>query len=457
MTAPATEAGQDGRGGRRTGLLRHRDFRLFWLGQTTSQFGSAITTVALPLVAVGVLNASTLHVALLHAAAWLPWLLLGLPAGVWVDRLPRRPLMIACNVTALVLFVSVPVAAGAGALTLGHLLTVALLAGATAVFFDTAYQVYLPSLLRPDELPEGNAKLHGSEAAAQVAGPGVGGLLAQLFGAVSGLFADAVTFLISAVCLIAVRHREPAVARQYPASGATGSGATGSGPTGSASGAPGSGSGAAGSRRALRAEIGDGLRFLAGDPYLRSLAAFGAAANLALTGYQSLLIVFLVRENGVAAGAVGGIVALMSCGGLLGAFLATPVARRFGTARGLLLCQLCAAPFALLIPLAAPGPRLALVVLAGVAVGTGVVAANIIKDSFRQTYTPRPLLGRVIAGMQLVNYGAIPLGALLAGLLGTALGLRPTLWIMTGGLVLSTGILLTGPISRHRDLPAHPA
>ena len=227
---------------RRGTLLRHRDFRLFWLGQTTSRFGSAITAVALPLVALGTLNASTLQVALLQAAVWLPWLLIGLPVGVWVDRLRRRPVMITCNVAALLLFISVPVAAWLNALTIEHLLAVALLTGAAAIFFETAYQVYLPSLLSTGQLAEGNAKLHGSEAAAQVAGPGAGGFIAQLFGAVFGLLADAATFLISTVCLLTMRHREPrrsAPARHQP----------------------------------LLKEIAGGLRFLAHDPYLRTMAA----------------------------------------------------------------------------------------------------------------------------------------------------------------------------------------
>jgi MFS family permease len=383
-------------------------FRLFWVGQTTSRLGSAITTVALPLVAVGTLEASTLQIALLQAAAWLPWLLIGLPAGVWVDRLPRRPLLVVCNLTALLLLVSVPVAAWLHVLTIGQLLVVALLAGAMAVFLETAAQVYLPSLLDAEQLGEGNAKLHGSEAAAQVVGPGAGGLIAQLFGAVFGLLADAASFLVAAVCLLLVRRGETEVPR--------------------------------------RGALAEGLRFLARDPYLRTMTAFGAAANLALLGYQSILIVFLVRENGVGPGAVGVVVALMSSGGVLGALIATPVARRFGVGRGMLLCQLGAAPFALLIPLAGPGLRLAPVVIGGFAVGTGIVAGNVIKDSFRQTHTPRPLLGRVITGMQLLNYGTIPVGALLAGLLGTHLGLRPTMWIMTAALVASTGILLAGPL-----------
>ncbi|MFF5085124.1 MFS transporter [Actinoplanes sp. NPDC000266] len=399
-----------------------RDFRLLWLGQSTSRFGSAVTAIAMPLVAVGVLGASTFQVALLPAAVWLPWLLVGLPAGVWVDRLPRRPVLIACDAVSLVLFVSVPIAASLHALTMAHLLGVALLAGTASVFAETASPVYLASLLSPDRLADGNARLQGSEAAAQVAGPGVGGLVAQAFGAVTGLLVDAVSFLVSIACLLALRHREP----PRPA-------------------AP---------RRAVRSEAAEGLRFLAHDPYLRTMAAFGAAGNLALTGYQSILVVFLVREIGADPGTAGLVVAAMSCGGLLGALAAGAMARRFGTAYGMVACQAGAAPFALLIPLAGPGPRLAFAVVGGVVAGAGIVAGNIIKDSFRQLYTPRPLLGRVITAMQLVNYGAIPLGALLGGSLGVTLGLRPTLWLMAASLVLATTILLTSPIRTHRDLPA---
>ncbi|MEV6489094.1 MFS transporter [Actinoplanes sp. NPDC051633] len=404
-------------------LWSHRDFRRLWIGQSTSRFGSAITAVALPLVAVGALDASTMQIALLQAAVWLPWLLIGLPAGVWVDRLPRRPVMITCDVVALLLFLSVPVAAWLHVLTIAHLLVVALLAGTATVFFETAYQVYLPSLLDAGRLTEGNAKLQGSEAVAQVAGPGAGGLIAQVFGAVTGLLADAVTFLVSTVCLLTIGHRE----QRRPAPAA---------------------------RRSIPREIAEGLRFLAHDPYLRVMAAFGAAANLALIGYQAIWITFLVREVGVSPGTVGVIGAVMGAGGIIGALVATRIARRLGTARGLLICQIGTAPFALLLALTGPGARLGLAVVGGVAVGAGVVACNIIKNSFRQIYTPRHLLSRVVTSMHLINYGTIPIGAVLGGFLGTVVGLRPAIWIMTSALILATGIQLIGPIKRRRDLPA---
>jgi hypothetical protein len=150
------------------------------------------------------------------------------------------------------------------------------------------------------------------------------------------------------------------------------------------------------------------------------------------------------------------LLAAISCGGVLGAAIATPISRRFGTARGMLLCETGALPFGLLIPLTGPGPRLALLVAGGLVIGVGVVAGNVIKGVFRQRYTPAHLLGRVTVSMQFLNLGAIPLGGLIAGTLGSTLGVRPAMWIMTGGLALTGLILLIGPMRRGRDLPVRP-
>jgi MFS family permease len=402
--------------------LRHRDFRLLWIGQTAGKLGSSVTGLALPLAAIA-LDASTLQVTLLSAAPWLPWLLIGLPAGAWVDRLPRRPVMLACDLTSLLLLASVPAAAWLHHLTFPHLLAVALGSGCAGVVFQTAYQVYLPSLLAPGDLAAGNARIQAGEAAAQVGGPGVAGLVARVAGAVDALVVDAASFLISAVCVLAIRTREPPVDRRRR--GGT-----------------------------LRREIGDGLRFVARDPYLRVLTLFSAASNIALFGYQSILVPFLVREVGASPGTVGLLVSATSLGGLLGAASATAPARRFGSARTLLAAEIGAAPFGLLIPLTTTGPGLALAVAGGFAVGAGAAVGNVLKGTFRQAYTPRALLGRVTVTMQLVSYGTIPLGALLGGALATAVGVRPAMWITTGALAASGLVLLPGPLTRHRDLPS---
>ncbi|MEV7780003.1 MFS transporter [Kitasatospora sp. NPDC088351] len=409
----------DARGGL---LRRHRDFRLLWCGETAGRFGASVSGVAMPLIAVTDLHASTFEIGLLFAASWAPWLVIGLPAGVWVDRLPRRPIMLATAALSLGLFAAVPVASWLGVLSTGLLLAVALLSGTAAVFFQTAYTAYLPSLLDPADQPEGNAKLHGSASAAQIAGLGSGGLIAQLAGAVNGMLTNAATFLVSLVCLSRIRHREAPPARPDRP-------------------------------RALGREIGEGLRLVAGDRWLRALTLFGAASNLSLMGFQSIQVAFLVREVGLAPGTVGGLIAAGASGGVAGAFAARRVAARIGTARAMILFELCLPVLALLIPLTAKGTGVLVYVAGGFGVSAGVVAGNVIKSGFQQRYCPSDLLGRITASTAVLNYGTIPLGALLAGVLGTALGLRPAMWITTAGVPLAALVLLFSPIGRTRDLP----
>ncbi|RSM45004.1 MFS transporter [Actinoplanes sp. ATCC 53533] len=397
-----------------------RGFRLLWGAEASSKLGSSITGVALPLIAVTTLNATAFQSTLLYAATWLPWLLIGLPAGAWVDRLRRRPVMIACDLVSALLFLSIPVAAWLGVLTLGQLLAVSVAAGAAAVFFQTANQAYLPSLLTSSELARGNAVLHGTESTMQVAGPGIAGVIVHLVGAASAVLVDAFSFAVSALCLTAIRHRERRPARE---------------------------------QTRLGKDVIEGIRFVARDPYLRVLTGYGAASNIGLIGYQSLLVVFLVRDVGVGGSTVGVLIAAISCGGVLGAAVATPLSRRVGTARAMLLCEMGATPFGLLIPMTRPGAGLTLLVVGGAVIGVGVVAGNVVKAAFRQQYTPPRLLGRVVVSMQFLNLGAVPLGALIAGGLATAIGTRPAMWCMTGGLALTGLILLIGPLKRRRDLP----
>ncbi|SDJ55906.1 Predicted arabinose efflux permease, MFS family [Nonomuraea maritima] len=404
----------------RPGLLGRRDFRLLWAGETTSMLGSSVAAVAMPLVAVVTLEASTFAVGLLTAAAWLPWLVAGLPAGAWVDRLPKRPVMLASNAVSMAVFASVPVAAWLGALTMAHLLVVAVAGGVARVFFSLAYRAYLPYLVESGRLLEANTRLQGSESAAQIAGPGLAGLLAQAFGAVSGVLADALSFGVAVLCLRSVRVREPR------------------------------GEAVAASERRMLAEIRAGLRFVRGDVYLRTLTVFSAVSNIALMGYQSIQVVFLARDLGAGPGQVGVVLALAGAGGLCGAVVAGRVAGRFGTARGFLLCEAFAAPMLLL----GPSGGLALFAVGGFGVGAGIVASNIMTSTFRQQYCPKDLFARVTASTSALNYGAVPLGGLLGGALGQAIGVRETLWLMAVLQLGSIGVLLASPIRRLRDLPA---
>jgi MFS family permease len=403
-------------------LRRHRDFRLLWMGETTSRAGTSVTTVVVPLIAVTVLHVSAFTTTALTAAAWLPWLVFGLVAGPVVDRHRKRQLMIGCDVVSAALFASVPVTGALGLLTIGQLLLVAFGAGCVSVLFTTAYSAFLIDLVAdPADRAQANGILQGSASAAQVGGPGLGGLLAAAFGAVAALLADSLSFAVSAVCLLAMRAPDR-VAR--PAS-----------------------------RESLRTQIGDGIRFLGHDRLLRPLVLYGGTANLALTGYQALLVVFLVRTVGVGAGAVGLLVALISCGGVLGAFAGNPLARRLGSGRALLLTKVGACPCALLIPLAAHGWRELLAVLGGIGVGGGIVAGNVISSSFTQAYTPAELFARSNATINVFNYGMMPLGALLGGLLAIQLGVQGAMWVMTGLLPLTAMFIVFSPLRRLRTLP----
>jgi MFS family permease len=407
---------------RRGGLLRQRNFRLFWTGESISEFGNSVTLVVIPLVAIDTLHTSTFIVTLLTAMVWLPWVVIGVPAGAWVDRLPPRHVMLACDAVSVAVYASVPVAAWCGVLTVAQLIAVTLIAGAAAVFFNSAYQVLLPGVVDEADLAEGNAKLLGSREVAQIGGPGLGGLIAQAGGPVTGLLADAVSFAVSFCCLTAMQP-----------------------PRDRRAGGPAAGG------------MLDGLRFAWRDPYVRAMTAFSSLANLALTGVDALIVVFLVRTLGLSSAVAGLVMASLGVGGVLGAFAAPPLGRRFGTARALLTVIPGGLCFALLLPLADKGPRLAFACVAMVCAGSVVVIANVIVDSFMQAYVPPDIFGRVTSATWAVMFAMMPVGALLAGVLATALGVRDALWVLTALIAASGLTFLLTPMRHLRDLPQPPA
>jgi len=408
------------------GLLWHRNFRLLWFGESISSVGDAMASIGMPLLAVAVLHASTFAVSALSAASYLPWLLIALPAGAWVDRLPSRGVMIVCDLAAAVLFASLPVAAWAGVLTIGQVLAVALLAGAASVFFSTAYVVYLPEIVSEADLMEGNAKLQGSQSVASISGSSLAGLAAEAVGVASALMFNAGSFLVSAGCLLAVRPAQPRPKR--PPRSTT-----------------------------IMADIAAGLRFIWSDRLLRRLSIFPAVANLAYGGALALVVLFLVRVQHFSPAVVGPLMAVSGIGGVAGALLARRVGQLLGTARALLASVLVSGLSGLLIPLTATGLRAIFFVAGSGLVSASITAANITLVSFRQTYTPKPMLGRSTASQRFLTYGTAPLGALLAGALGTTLGVRPALWVLLAIFALSGTLLLCRPILAGRDLPSGPA
>jgi predicted MFS family arabinose efflux permease len=407
---------------RQGGLLRQRNFRLFWTGESLSEVGNSVAVFAVPLVAIDTLHASTFIVALLTAMVWLPWVIIGVPAGAWVDRVPLRRVMLASDAVSVVVYASVPVAAGCGALTVAQLIAVVLIAGAASVFFNSAYQVLLPGIVDEADLTEGNAKLLGSREVAQIGGPGLGGLLAQAGGPVTGLLADAVSFAVSFCCLTAMQPPRDRRSDDLAAGG-----------------------------------VLDGLRFAWRDPCVRAMTAFSSLGNLALTGVDALLIVFLVRTIGLSSAAAGLVMASLGVGGVLGALAARPLGRRFGTARAMIFVVPAGLCFAPLLPLAGRGPRLAFACVALVCVGSVVVIGNVIVDSFMQVYVSPDIFGRVISATWAVGFAMMPVGALLAGVLATVLGVRAALWMLTALIAASGLAFLLTPMRHLRDLPRHPA
>jgi MFS family permease len=418
------------------GLLWHRNFRLLWIGETISGAGSSMAAIGVPLLAVTVLHASTFAVSTLTAAAYLPWLVIGLPVGAWVDRLATRPLMIVCDLISAWLYASLPVAAWLGVLDIGEVVAVALLAGAANVFFATAYQVYLPSLVSAADLVEGNAKLQGGAQVASIGGRGLAGLAAEAIGAASALLFNSASFLVSAACLLRIRPAAPAAA--------------------AAPDAPDAPPAKPGRRDRLHEQTWEGVRFVARDPYLRFFTIYAAVSNLTYAGNLAIVVVFLVRVVGLSSAAVGVLTATSGLGGLLGALVARRLTRVLGTARTLLLATLGSGLSGLLIPLTAKGPRIACYVAGSALVAGGIVVGNVILGSFRQEYCPPAMLGRVTASMRFLTFGAIPLGALLAGALGTALGIRNGLWAVLAVFAASGLFLLGRDIRTARDLPHQP-
>ncbi len=405
----------------RRGVLRDPDFRKLWAGMTVSRLGSSVAGVTTPLIAVQVLDAGAFAVSLLTAAAWLPWLLIGLPAGAWIDRVARRPVMLISDLVSAVLVISVPVAAWAGALTMAHLLAVTLLLGGATVFFSVAWAAYLPAMFDKGHLVGANSALQGTESAAQVAGPAAGGLLIAAVSAVAGLVVDAASFLVSAFALWRIRRAER---RPVPTA-----------------------------RVSIRTDIVEGARWLLRDKYLLNQTLYGGAANLWLTGINAITVVFLIREVGVGTTTVGLLFAAVSLGGVGAATLTPRLVRRLGGARTLVFCKSFAGGASLLIAFTRPGVGLLVFVAAMLGVAAGTIAGNVVSASFRQAYCPPGLLGRVLTSMQFVNFGAIPVGAVLGGATAGLLGVRAAIMLMALGYAASGLILVLGPLRGHRDLP----
>jgi MFS family permease len=402
-------------------LFFHRDFRLLWTGDTISQFGSTITQVAAPLLAALVLAATPFQMGLLGAADTAAFLLVGLPAGAWVDRMRRRPLMLSADLGRAVLLATIPVAWWLHVLTLAQLVLVGLVVGVLTVFFDVAYQSYLPALVSREKLMEGNSKLQASQSVAFVSGPALGGWLTQLAGGANAIGLNALGFLSSAFCLWRIRVKEPAI-----------------GPS---------------AERHLRREIAEGLKFVFGNRSLVGIVGCTGLSNFSTNMIGAVAVLVLTRQLGASAGVVGLVMVGGGAGGVVGALFANRIANRLGQGRTIWLSILLTSPFMLLLPLAGRGWLLSLYALGWVAYGFGAVVYNVAQVSYRQAICPDRLLGRMNASVRFMVWGTMPLGALIGGVLGSVIGIHPTLWVGAIGAALAPLPLLVSPLRKLRDLP----
>ena len=402
-------------------LWRNRDFRQLWAAETVSQVGTHITLLALPVLAVTVLHATPLEMGVLTALETAAFLVIGLPAGAWVDRWRRKRVLVANDLIRAVALASLPVAWLMDVLTLPQLFLVAAVTGTATVFFDVAYQSYLPTLVERSQIVDGNGKLETSRAVAQVAGPGITGVLLRVLGAPLLIALDAVSFLVSAAFIGRIRHPDTV---PDPAT-----------------------------RRRLRTEIAEGLSFVVRHPLLRRIVACTGTSNLFSAMTNALLVLYVIRTLGLSESTLGFVFSAGAVGGLVGAASAAWFARRVGEGRAIPLASIVWAVFWTLVPLAAVGAPIVLLVVGWFGLSWAVVAYNVVQVSFRQRLCPPVLLGRMNASVRFIVFGTMPLGGLLGGVLGTWLGVLPTLWVAAaGGFVACLPVVLS-PLMSMDALP----
>lgn len=403
-------------------LWSHPDFLKLWTGQTISEFGSQVSQLAIPAVAVITLKATPFEVAALETVVFLPFLILSLPAGVWVDRWRRRWVLIGGDFGRAVLLATIPLAYAVGHLTLAQLYVVGFLVGIHTVFFDVAYQAYLPQIIDRETLVEGNSKLQMTVSGAAIAGPGISGGLIALVGAPYAVLVDACSFVVSGGFTAAIRKRED----PRPAT----------------------------ERRRLLVELWEGLRYVTHHRLLFPQALATGSSNFATNMVFSVYFVFAYRHLGLTPAIMGLVGALAATGWLIGSATADWWRRKLGVNGATILGMAVGAPAALLVPFAPEGrAAIPFLVLSGMLGGFGAVVYNIQQVSLRQAITPERLQGRMNASMRFFVWGTIPLGSLVGGALATAFSVRTA--ILVGaclGFVALLPILLS-PLRTLHDFP----
>jgi MFS family permease len=412
----------------RGSLWRHPDFLKLWAAETVSQFGTQVSLLAVPLVAVlPPLSASPFEVALLGTIEFLPFILFTLPAGAWVDRLRRRPILIVGDLGRAISLATIPLAYAFGGVSIGQLYIVGFINGTLTVFFDVAYQSYLPSLVDREQLVEGNSKLQTTVSAAQIAGPGIAGYLVGILKAPFAILVDSVSFVFSAAFVFLIRRPEPPVERHVDEDGRR--------------------------RGSIVSEVREGLRFVLGNRSLRAIAAGTSSSNLFGQFAFATYLVFVVRELGLVPEQIGVVFALGNVGTLAGAVLAHRLSSWFGLGRTIIGSLFLGGFSVLLLALAPTSDPIPFLVASGVVGGMASMVYNINQVSYRQAICPPPMQGRMNATMRFLVWGTIPIGGIIGGILATQLGLRQAIWIGAVLSLLPALPILLSPVRSLRTMP----
>ncbi|WP_446666428.1 MFS transporter [Flexivirga sp. B27] len=397
-----------------------RAFWTYWSASTTSGVGSAMTTVAMPLVAVLILHAGAVEMGVLTAAGDIAWLVVGLPAGAIVQWLALRRLQVGLDLLRAVAILSIPLAWWLDGLTLAHLVIVALVVSFANVFFFVANSTFLPSVVPKSELHARNSLMSGTHATTQLSGPSVAGLLVQAIGAVPTLLVDAASYLVSATLLQRLPERRQPGDRTEVGS--------------------------------LRRQMREGWDFVRHHPVMNACMWDATITNFVCGGQLALFAVYLVQSTRAPAGLVGFLLAAEGVGSLIGSALSPRIVRSLGSARACIVYGFVSVVGALTIPLGAHVTAWILFAVGNIVFALGVVVLSTATRTFRQTATPPELLSRVMATVRFVSWGAIPLGALTAGMLGHWLGLRPALFVLGAVTIGSPLVLLCSPVRHLRNL-----
>ncbi|MFG2979182.1 MFS transporter [Streptomyces sp. NPDC048331] len=408
-------------------MAKNTPFRLLWAGQSVSVLGTAVTTLAFPLAAIQELDATPLQLGVLAAVGVLPPVLIALPAGALVDRRAKRPLMLLCHAGRAGLLATIPLAAVLDVLSMWQLYLIAFLNAVFTVIFDAAYQSYVPVVVGRDHLMVANGRISASDGFAQLSGPSLGGFLVGLLSASRAIAVDSLSYLLALVLLLFDRTKETT---HQQSSGTT-----------------------------FRRQIVEGLKFVFTHPVLRAIACFNATNAVLLSWSNTVWLLYVVRELGWSSSAAGMVLGIGAAGAIIGGLAAPRIVRRYGMPRVLLVTALLDGPGQLPVLLVNPGlGGQVIVCTCYVILLFGVMVYNTAQRTYRQLESPEHMLGRVTASIRWIQWSVAPLGALLAGVTATVIGLHATILLGVVGLTLSVLFLYFSPLlAMARRSPTQPA